>query len=71
MSARRHDVTSYERRLLLATETLLRWKRLSVYWPPDATCAAEADPRWQRDLLRTFVTRSIVPRRLRPTREAA
>jgi hypothetical protein len=54
-------LTSYERRVVLGVQTLLRWKRLSVYWPPEATCAVEADPGWQKDVLHTYLTVVLGP----------
>jgi hypothetical protein len=54
-------LTPYERRVVLGVQTLLRWKRLSVYWPPEATCATEADPAWQQDVLHHYLAVVLGP----------
>lgn len=41
----------YDRRVLLAARTLLRWGRPALFWPPDAPSLAEADHQWVIDVL--------------------
>jgi hypothetical protein len=61
INGRLRQLTPYERRLVLAVQTLLRWKRLSVYWPAEATCATEADPQWQHDVLHHYLSAVLGP----------
>jgi hypothetical protein len=38
--------TAYERRVVLAARTQLRWRTLGILWPRDAQSAADADSQW-------------------------
>lgn len=50
---RAHMLTldEYDRRLVLAARSQLRWGEIAILWPASATSMAEADPDWMVDVL--------------------
>lgn len=53
------DLPEFDRRLVLAARTQLRWGTVAIFWPPGATSFADADQGWVVEMLSYVFTVAV------------